>query len=160
MKNILSLLLPFLYTRLSPGSCHRSSWPLPAWCCLIPIDLGSNKLLKFLICPVYLLAVTIWDMLEESAIQRAQTKLLIIGSRKFIPTELLVSEGGRTQQELDSENTKLVLMKVNEFECLPRKERPFFPSVQWFSGSPWLFTFTSISLTTGRVLTSHYHLST
>lgn len=44
--------------------------------------------------PQFILAATIWSVHKESAIERALTKLLIIGYRKFISTEILVVEGG------------------------------------------------------------------
>lgn len=91
-------------------------------------------------------------MYEESAIQRLLTKQLIIGCRKFIPTEILFI-GGNNSSELRKyyagfDDGKWILMLVQE------KGTIYFPSVGWFSGSPWIFTFDQISLATGKVLPS------
>ena len=52
----------------------------------------------------------------------------------------------------------LILMRVNDSTACPERRDHLFPSVPWFSGSPWLFRDTQVFfLTTGRALTSHYH---
>ena len=83
----------------------------------------------------------------SSAIQRALAELLITGYTKFIPTEILVvgaelrkcyahfnivnqlysNKNFKKKAKVvkkKKENSMLILMRVNEFYCLPRKERP------------------------------------